>query len=313
MTLPAILSSVKEREYRGIPIYEITEPNVLTQVMGWLKFREREGQITFRGQTRIYDDMSASGFRDASGRGAIQAAGRANLAHAVTAYVDRLMRCACSCPGGPFAFASSHMCVERVPRQARGGNPLVADTFRATIEPLLQHYGLRTRWLDVVDNVWVALWFACHGQQGKGRHAFHLRRSVAREGHSAFAYVAVLNMGIVAAAPKVPGYWVGESTRVVDLRQAVPSQYLRPHAQHGLLVAPATLASHQNGSLASQVVAYLEIRLVDAIEWLGTGAMTSPYVLFPPAAQDEGYRRLLDHAPTPPAQLGTVTIYGPGI
>jgi len=32
-------------------------------------------------------------------------------------------------------------------------------------EPLLQHYGIPTTWLDLVDNIWVALWFACHKAQ----------------------------------------------------------------------------------------------------------------------------------------------------
>lgn len=33
---------------------------------------------------------------------------------------------------------------------------------RKILEPLLQHYGIKTSHIDVVDNVWVALWFALH-------------------------------------------------------------------------------------------------------------------------------------------------------
>lgn len=311
MTLPATLKSVTERDHHGIPVYEIADPNALTQVMGWLKFRERAGVVAFRGQTALHDDMLASGFRDQSGRRAIKAPGRSNFAHEVTSYVDSLMGGGCNCPQAPLSFGSAHLCLERVPHRVTEKYPLVARTFRATVEPLLQHYGMRTRWLDLVDNVWVALWFACHTQEGKKRHAFHLRRSVAREGDDAVAYVAVLRTGPLAAAPGLPGYWVGAKTRLVDLRQAVPSQYLRPHAQHGLLVAPAKLSDHDSGSLLPQIVAYLEIRLFDALDWLGTSSMTSPHVLFPPAARDDGYRRLLDNAPTPPSRLGHVTIHGP--
>ena len=36
-------------------------------------------------------------------------------------------------------------------------------------EALLQHYGIRTTWIDVVDNIWVALWFACHRAKGIGK------------------------------------------------------------------------------------------------------------------------------------------------
>ena len=32
----------------------------------------------------------------------------------------------------------------------------------SVIEGVFQQYGMRTRWIDAVDNVWIALWFACH-------------------------------------------------------------------------------------------------------------------------------------------------------
>lgn len=33
---------------------------------------------------------------------------------------------------------------------------------RIILEPLLQHYGIKTPFIDLVDNIWVALWFALH-------------------------------------------------------------------------------------------------------------------------------------------------------
>lgn len=35
------------------------------------------------------------------------------------------------------------------------------DIRKSFFPPLLQHYGISTPWLDVVDNIWVALWFSC--------------------------------------------------------------------------------------------------------------------------------------------------------
>lgn len=171
-------------------------------------------------------------------------------------------------------------------------------------------YGLRTRWLDVVDNIWVALWFACHTQVTVGRHAFYLKRSPAQE-NDGRAYVAVLKTGQLEDTG-TPGYWVGASTRLIDLRYAVPSVYLRPHAQHGLLLEPRRMPAGTTGSMMCMVAAHLEIRLSDALAWLGEGAMLSPHVLFPPAARDEGYRRLLDSSLHPPPSLGRVTVVGPG-
>ena len=59
-------------------------------------------------------------------------------------------------------------------------------------------------------------------------------------------------------------------------------------------------------------VATMRIKLGDALEWLGDGTMLRPYVLFPSASVDEGYRRFLDYAPQPPERFGNFSVYGPG-
>jgi hypothetical protein len=243
--------------------------------------------------------MQASGFRG------LGATGREHVAAAVRRYIDELVGVPCTCTEGPFSYGMAHRCSERV--RSEGSRYLVGGTMRAATEALLQHYGVRTRWLDVVDNIWIALWFACHRQLAEGRHAFHLRRSEAEEGQDAAAYIAVIETGPLRPTA-TSGYLMGDSLRLIDLRYAAPSVYLRPHAQHGLLVAPAKL-DNSDGTIP--VTAYLEIALTDALQWLGTGAMTSSYVLFPPAARDEGFRRLL-RAPEPPPILGNITYYGPG-
>ena len=301
--LPVTMPGATERHESGLSVITIAEPNTLTQLVGWLKFRSQSRMVLMRGETEMHPSMRASGFRG------VQEPGRQRISAELRSYIDELLGGPCACPSGPTSFSSSHHCTERVvSKTARG---LVGGTYRAAIEPLVQHYGIRTRWLDVVDNIWVALWFACHRQVSVGRHASHIRRSAAQEGDAANVYIAVLKTGPLEPARNLPGYWVGPETRVVDLRHSVPSVYLRPHAQHGLLVAPASLRNSDGGELTGQVIAYLEIRLIDALEWLGHGAMTSPFVLFPPATRDEGYRRLIEHAPKPPALLGQVTIYGP--
>ncbi|GAA2074685.1 FRG domain-containing protein [Aeromicrobium tamlense] len=270
----------------------------------------------------MFPTMYASGLRRHDGKPASEAE-RAALAAAIGEYITSLAAADCRCGEGPFPFGTAHRCAEQIARGPAG--PLVGSTFRAVVEPLLQHYGIRTRWLDVVDNIWIALWFACHTEETAGvRHAFHARRSPdaerAAKGPSEdrgtdfptpMAYVAVLDTGRLRPT-NIPGYSIGEESRIVDLRYAVPSVYLRPHAQHGLLVAPAKLLPGDDGALTHRVVAYIEIPLMDALDWLGSGVMTSPFVLFPPAVSDHGYRRLLDYATNPPGALGAVKIYGPG-
>lgn len=196
-------------------------------------------------------------------------------------------------------------------RRGKGG--IVRSTPRAAIEPLLQHYGLRTRWIDVVDNVWVALWFACHDQitHKEGRYAHHARRSTAQE-RDGYAHVSVLDLGERELTP-VQGLYRAVHARVADLRSAVPSIYLRPHAQHGLVVAGQRWDAAEEQDLSHLCEVTLCIALGDALEWLGQGQMISPYSLFPPPTRDEGFRRLLDYAPEPPAPLGVFPVYGPGV
>lgn len=311
--LPVSIKDVMERidAACGKPVLTVGDPNALTQVVGWLKFRSKSGMVLLRGQSRMYPDMVPSGFRSSSGNPLLSIAARGHLSESLRTYTAVLTGGPCVCPGGPYNYGQSHHCREQVTRLKGKHTPIVQGTYRAAVEPLLQHYGTRTRWLDVVDNVWIALWFACHTQTSTGRHAFHLRRSPAQESDEAMAYIAVMEAGPVQPTG-IPGYWIGSSVRVIDLRYAVPSVYLRPHAQHGLLVAPAKLWSRESSSMLPSVVAYLEIRLVDALDWLGHGAMTSPHTLFPPAARDEGYRRLLDSSAAAPDVLGPITVYGPG-
>jgi hypothetical protein len=293
-----------------VPPWEVTDvssPHEFVRLAGWRKFEGDEGsQVVFRGHASLHPTCVPSG-----ARGLNTAYSISRLAGEIRRYVDALMEGQCTC--GP--VRPPWYCPEVAPRHRRGqpGAGLVSGTPRAAIEPLLQHYGLRTRWVDVVDNIWVALWFACHSfvvETEAKRFAHHLRRSTAQE-PDGFAYVSVISTGPIEPIG-AHGSWEGPKARLIDLRVAAPSLYLRPHAQHGLLIAaagwhePATI---DVGLLHKET---LRIKLGDALEWLGDGTMLRPFVLFPPASVDHGYRRLLEYAPDPPSRLGRYIIYGPG-
>ncbi|MDM7829877.1 FRG domain-containing protein [Cellulomonas edaphi] len=298
-------------------VLHVQDPHALTQAAGWLKFTSTGGLVLFRGETRLHASTSSSALRAHSGRSLN------GWAREFREFVDELLRSKCLCaqasptaPRPPFSFSYGHLCTEKYDSRNGARSPIVSGTYRAAVEPLLQHYGLRTRWLDVVDNLWVALWFACHRQVTVGGQAHFLRRSVAQEGGDAMAYVVVMDTGPLRPAG-IPGYQIGNDCRVIDLRYSVPSVYLRPHAQHGLLMAPRALHNPEmsNGpenSLNDRVAAHLRIRLGDALEWLGTGGMTSTYTLFPPATKDIGFKRLLESPIQPAPSLGAITFYGPG-
>ena len=85
----------------------------------------------------------------------------------------------------------------------------------------------------------------------------------------------------------------------VDLRKSLPSFYLRPHAQHALVIRRREKQNiNQTASyydMASQVIAILRVRIDYAARWLGEGALLSQANLFPSPSVDQGYNNLLMH------------------
>ncbi len=285
---------------------EVSSPHEFVRIAGSYKFAAEDRSVVgYRGHASLHASCRPSGARAAS------TWQLGEVGSDLRKYVDALMEGPCTCD----RRRPPWHCPEVAPRHRRGrpGGGLVSGTPRAAVEPLLQHHGLRTRWIDLVDNVWIALWFACHRfvvEGEAGRFAHHLKRSIAQE-DDAYAYVSVVSTGPIDRIG-APGCWEGEHARLIDLRLAAPSIYLRPHAQHGLLVSTTDWSSPEALDLAPLHQASLKIRLGDALDWLGDGTMLRPFVLFPPASEDHGYRRLLEYAPEPPSRLGRLVVYGPG-
>ena len=295
------------------PVFDVANPQAMIQLAGYFKFVAEPGSfVLFRGHRRLHATCQPTLVRGRSPNRTVS-----SLTRSLRQYVDGLMEGKCICRtrvlSGP---RYPWFCPERVVRHSkRNGAGLVAGTPRVAVEPLLQHYGLRTTWVDVVDNIWIALWFACHefvAERSSSRfdYAHHLKRSMAHDS-DATAFVSVISTGEVSRA-EAAGAWFGKKARLLDLRVAAPSVYVRPHAQHGLLIATATWRTPASMDVGGLHVATLRINLGDALDWLGDGTMLRPFVLFPPATTDEGYRRLLEFADQPPSSLGKYVVYGPG-
>jgi hypothetical protein len=163
-------------------------------------------------------------------------------------------------------------------------------------EPLLQHYGIATTWIDLVDNVWVALWFACNRAliSGKLKEHLHFEQRIP-DSTGQFAYIFLIAADIVQRNRKMPGYYFGPDTELIDLRMAAPSVFLRPHAQHGLLFRRNGLAkSGRPLDYSQQIFGVVAVELSRALDWLGDGKMVSTHSLFPPPLYDHGYDILLN-------------------
>jgi hypothetical protein len=186
----------------------------------------------------------------------------------------------------------------RLLKAARASQSFLKNTPGYTHAPLLQHYGVRTKWLDLVDNVWVALWFACHSAVALGRRQQSLyfetrRRPYPCNGKQEYVYVILVHAGKVNSASE-PGVMTGPDSEVIDLRVAAPSLYLRPHAQHAVLMKRKGGCEFGDFDFSRLVVGTVRVELGDALSWLGAGNLLSVHTLFPPPHYDFGYRLLLD-------------------
>jgi len=252
-------------EENGVKILDVKESHALVMAGGYLKYNLPEG-VYFRGQSQLYSELRPALFRGIDTANAKNKRTR-NLNSKINEYRN-------ACP----AFSKF--------------GDYVA-------EPLLQHYGLKTTWLDLVDNIWIALWFACYEAKAtKDSHFLHFQKRIISEDNQ-FAYVYLVGADLENRHYSKPGYWDGSNTELVDLRIAAPSYFLRPHAQHGLLFrCKGTEGAGRPFDYSSQIKGIVRIPLEKAFDWLGNGHTVGIHALFPPAYYDDGYKILLQSGVT---------------
>lgn len=270
----------------GYNVYHVSKPFVLVQAAGYLKHvraKAKKKAVYFRGQSRLFPTLPPTLYREMS-----KTQVRAKRDEAIQSFLDKI-------------------------RYKKNFLQAVDNWVR---EPLLQHYGLKTRWLDVVDNVWVALWFACHTAHSFGKHGeyIHFEKRIVRhsEPSGMYAYILLLES---AATPDVnagPGGFIDSSSATIDLRVAAPSQFIRPHAQHGLCLQALSGRGKPREDFSELLCGIIRIDLADALEWLGSGDLLNVHALFPPPPYDFGFQEILNNCPEPNNLLGAIHHIGAG-
>jgi hypothetical protein len=260
------------------PIYDIQSVQGLNRVIGYFKMIYSDCEnVYYRGQVALYKTVSPSGFRNNS----------------IRSYnnINRKL---------------NHL-LEKCEKELSSNLHLQdKNTYgKLIIESVLQHYGTDTRCIDVVDNHWIALWFGLYKfdkiKRKSGIYARYLKRtSDLRDTDQASCYEKEYQYILLIAADKqddkksnVSGITYGRDLITIDLRRCIPSQYLRPHAQHGLIVKKNLHTMDESYDISNNVVAILRLNINMVDDWLGTGELLSVKNLFPPAIYDEGYDVLL--------------------
>lgn len=276
-------------ENDGYNFCHVTKPTELIQASGYLKYicaQKRKKSVYFRGQAKMYSTLPPGLYRGMRiNNGGVQSQRNKRF--------DRIL----SDINEKNTLHSIHSEVH---------------------EAILQHYGLKTRWLDVVDNVWVALWFACHDAVTTGRfkqYEHFEQRDVHVVGDAKsnenmhgdnkddkknlnpnYAYILLIES---AAIPKIDSKCAGQfedkDSRTIDLRVAAPSQFIRPHAQHGLVMQVIGKNKKPVINFATAIVGVIRINVGDALKWLGSGALLCAHSLFPPPTYDMGYKLILEN------------------
>jgi len=115
-------------------ILHIQNPYVLSQIVGYAKLlaSERGKMVLLRGQSSLHNcKMLPSLYRTLKNDKKLN-----KRNEVIEHYCDKVYR--------QFLVESN------------------MNLNKSYFEPILQHYGINTRWIDLVDNIWIALWFATH-------------------------------------------------------------------------------------------------------------------------------------------------------
>ena len=251
-----------------INVYQIETVHDLTQFIGFGKYKNNSvGNVYFRGQTSLYNGtMVPSLYR-----------GRDKLDNITWKYNARI-------------------------NKAIADKRIFSQYDRSVFEPLIQHYGVKTPYIDLVDNVWVALWFALH--QSKTVAINSHEYVYYYESKEEYSYIVLLVSDALEETSR-SGVYKGSETTLVDLRKATPSYFLRPHAQHAYMIRKN---ERFPGDYSDLIVGVAKIPTSLGLQWLGKNEFLTLSSLFPSAYFDSGYKILLKSYPE--EEQGIINQYG---
>lgn len=260
-----------------VPIFDVSDYRALNQLIGYVKFLNTDyGDVYYRGEVHLHSSLLPSISRKPGCRKYEEALN------------DTIKNAIADSEFSNMAKLSGF--------KGRKNPALI-------VEALLQHYGYSTHFIDLVDNHWVALWFGlnqfkkikniseycCYQRRDINPIELFTTKDLAADIYQYMLLIAVDNN----AAPVERGIYVGNDTITIDLRSSLPSIFLRPHAQHGLVVRRNVHEGGASFDMSSNVVGIVRLRIDHVISWIGSGSLLESANLFPSPAYDYGYEILL--------------------
>lgn len=260
-----------------VPLFEVSDYRALNQIIGYAKFLNTDyGDVYYRGEAHLHTSVLPS-------------VARKSGSHKYEEALNQAIRNAIR--------------DDRFSKTAKLSGFKGRDNPSLIVEAMLQHYGYSTHFIDVVDNHWIALWFGLNKFEtvkNISEYCFYRQRTVnpielinademEKEIYQYMLLIAVDNN----AAPVERGIYIGNDIITIDLRSTLPSLFLRPHAQHGLVIRRNVHSSEETFDIAQNVVGVVRLRIDNVISWIGNGSLLANANLFPSPAYDFGYEVLL--------------------
>lgn len=152
------------------------------------------------------------------------------------------------------------------------------------------------------------MWFGIH--EYKSGYLDRYYEFVYQRNDNNFLYLFLMANDAFVEKNNCPGLYAGTNTLVIDLRVSTPSIFLRPHAQHALLMKPKINDTCNDIDLSKYIVHIIKVSVNDAYDWIGRGRLLTAENIYPSPLFDQGYGILLEQAPHSKAHakdFGTIT------
>lgn len=243
---------------------DIYTPHALIQIAGFIKYKMKNDIIVYRGQTRDYGVLEPSLYRNKKG--------------------NRLGN-----TSSKRKTSDLHVIIDELDRR----NAFLGAVDKYYYEAILQHYGFKTRYIDFVDNIWVALVFSSLSWHS---NEYNKQDELMYFNNKGYGYIYILSAGKKNSDIN-DNIKTDKLYEVIDLRESIPSLYLRPHAQHGILIKKIPIRNRLTTSqtdMYNDIIAKLRIRKTTIIKWINNSKLLTPEFLFPSTYFDDGYSRLLE-------------------
>lgn len=260
-----------------VPIFDVSDYRALNQLIGYAKFLNAEyGDVYYRGEVHLHQSLLPSISRQPN---------YYKFEEALNVAIKN-------------AIAD-----DKFSNTAKLSGLKGKKNSALIVEALLQHYGYSTHFVDLVDNHWIALWFGLNQFKkikNLSEYCYYQKRNInpielvtAKDPEAGIYQYMLLVAVDNNAAPVERGICVGNEIITINLRSALPSTFLRPHAQHGLVVRRNIHESTASFDISSNVVGIVRLRIDNVISWIGSGNLLESANLFPSPAYDYGYEILL--------------------